>query len=62
MVELLEIPCQGSEDVIDVAVGNIRDYNPNQIDVVHRTSSTPIALIIIMFDRKRDRKTFISKK
>ena len=62
MVELLEIPCQGSEDVIDVTVGNIRDYNPNQIDVAHRTSFTPIALITIMFDRKRDRKTFISKK
>ena len=54
MVELSGIP----EDVIDligkvVEAANITGYDPNQIDIAHRTSSQPTEPIIIMFDRKK---------
>ena len=60
MVELSGIPHQRGEDVIDltgtvVEAANITGYDPNQIDIAHRTSSRSTAPIIIMFDRKRDR-------
>ena len=66
-IELTGIPCQRGGGVIDltgkvVEAANITGYDPNQIDIAHRTSSQPIAPIIIMFERKRDRNNFYQQK
>ena len=67
MAELSRIPRQVVEDVIDltgkvVEAEYITGYDPNQIDVAHRTSSRPTKPIIIICDRKRDRNNFYQEK
>ena len=59
-------PSQESEDGIDlidkVAVAvNMTCFDPNQIDVAHRTSSRPNTPIIIISNKKGDRNNWPAK-
>lgn len=67
MVEISGISRQWGENVIDligkvVVAANITGYDQNQIGIVRRTSSRPTTLIMIMFDRNRDRKIIYKQK
>ena len=58
MVEVAEIPYQKGEDCIElkvefVAMANISNFHPNQIDIAHHTSPNTNAPIIILFCKKR---------
>ena len=45
-----------------VVMANISNFHPNQIDIVHPTSSNTNAPIIILFCKKRDRINFYSQR
>ena len=45
-----------------VEAAKITAYEPNQIDVTHRTTYRPTASIIIMFDMKKDRNNVYWQK
>ena len=67
MVEISGIPRKKGEDCIDLInqlahLAHFVDFDINQIDLAHRTSSYDSAPIIILFIKKRDRMNFYSQK
>ena len=67
MIEIAGIPYRKEENYIQLIsklaeLAEITNFNKNQIDLVHRTSAKPTALMIILFNKKSDRINFYNQR
>ena len=67
MIEIVGIPYHKEENCIQLIsklgeLVEITNFNKNQIDLAHRTSTKTTAPIIILFNKKSDRIIFYNQK
>ena len=67
MIEIAGILYRKEENYIQLIsklaeLAEITNFNKNQIDLVHRASTKPTALIIILFNKKSDRINFYNQR
>ena len=67
MIEIVGIPYHKEENCIQLIsklgeLVEITNFNKNQIDLAHRTSTKTTAPIIILFNKKSDRIIFYTQR